>query len=291
MCSRRPVRNPSRIFAVAALLLMLFPGTAEAQQNNLPASYASLPFTGNEMLRFAVRWKFIRLGTVIVRQEVKTVDGVQRTLLRTSAKSASGLPFIDIRMKNQALLDPADPRCIAFMMQTDHEPAEVTRYSCDAASGTLSMELRAGGKLVDRQTRKEARRVYDALGMFMLIRGMSGSGERMNIPLLFDFDVAESRTHSSPAVEDVEVPAIDREIPAHQTSIRSSWVHKSVGGLSGNMEVWCSADDAAIPLRVEVDIALGSIVLELEEVQRSGWSKNQCAELTKRNASNKGGSE
>lgn len=291
MCSVHLPPAVRSFAAAAALLLLLCSAAAVAQDNVLPASYVSSPFSGNEVLRYAVRWKFIRLGTFVVRQEVKTVDGVQRTLLRTSAKSASGLPFIDIRMKNQALLDPADPRCIAFMMQTDHEPAEITRYSCDAASGTLSMELRAGGKLVDRQTRKEARRVYDALGMFMLIRGMSGSGERMSIPLLFDFDVAESRTHSSTAVEHVEVPAIDREIPAHQTSIRSSWVHKSVGGLSGNMEVWCSADDAAIPLRVEVDIALGSIVLELEEVQRSGWSKNQCAELTKRNASNKGGSE
>ncbi len=279
-----------RLLYVAALLLCAAQ-TTFPQSSDIPATYVSAPFSSGEILRYHVRWKFIRLGYFTVRQDIQTGATSPRFLVRMSARSVTGLPFIDIRMRNQALLDPDNPHCISFSMQTEHEPAALTRYTYDSGKQLLSMELRANGKIVEKQSVKVLRRVFDSAGMFMLLRGLAGSGEHITIPLLLDFDIVESRVRCSHAVELVEVPAFENEVPSFRTLVRSSWVNNSVGNLGGNIDVWYTADGAGIPLRVEADIALGSIVIELVDINRCGWRQPSQAEFQKRSLSNKGGAQ
>ena len=41
--------------------------------------------------------------------------------------------------------------------------------------------------------------------------------------------------------------------------------------MSGTFKGWISNDEAAVPVRAEVKILLGSLVIELEDFTREGW--------------------
>jgi hypothetical protein len=279
------------LLPLIGVLLTGLPLECRAQSTAAPSSYTSRPFSDGEMLRYAVRWKFIRLGSIVIRQESRQVGARMLMQVRMTAKSASGLPFIDVRLRNKALLQPGFPHCLDFSMKTEHDPAELTRYQLDTSAAILTMELHDREKLLTRKTLKESRRVYDAVGMFMLVRGLAGSGSRTTIPVVIDGEIVESRAHSSAAIEQIDLPAFPKSLPVTKTVIRSDWVNNAAGGLGGNIDVWCSADGAAIPLRAEMGIAIGSIVLELEEVQRPGWSTQNCAELRGRKTTSQGGAQ
>jgi hypothetical protein len=287
----RSIFYSAALVLCAGLFLAFFPSKCKGQNASAPASYTARPFSDGEVLRYTIRWKFIRLGSVVVRQESRQVASRKLMQVRMAARSASGLPFIDVRLKNQALLDPTFPHCLDFSMKTDHDPAELTRYQLDTTASVLSMELHDRQKLLSKKTLKEVRRVYDAVGMFMLVRGLAGSGSKTTIPLVIDAEIVESRAQSSAAIEHLEVPAFPKSLPVTKTVIRSDWVNNAAGGLGGNIDVWCTADGAAIPLRAEMGIAIGSIVLELEEVQRPGWSTQQCAELRDRKTTRQGAAQ
>ncbi|MCZ7555359.1 MAG: DUF3108 domain-containing protein [Bacteroidia bacterium] len=287
----RSIIRSAALVLLTGLFLALLPSPCRGQNSSVPASYTPRPFSDGEVLRYAVRWKFIRLGSIVIRQESQQAGSRMLMRVRMMAKSASGLPFIDVRLRNQALLQPAFPHCLDFSMKTEHDPAELTRYQLDTSAAILTMELHDREKLISKKTRKENRRVYDAVGMFMLVRGLAGSGGRTSIPVLIDGEIVESRAHSSAAIEYLEVPAFPKSLPVTKTVIRSDWVNNAAGGLGGNIDVWCTADGAALPLRAEMGIAIGSIVLELEEVQRPGWSTQQCAELRDSKTTRQGGAQ
>lgn len=252
---------------------------ALAQSTPLPSKYVSAPFSDNEVLRYSVHWSFVRLGSIELRQSSGRNNSGPTTAVQLSARSASGLPFIDVNVRDRSVLNPRDPRCTDFTVRKDHDPQEVKKYRFDPSSKTLSMEVSSEGLPPVSQQRTEHRVFYDALGMLMLLRGMAGSGEQITVPLLMDFEIVHSKAELSRAIEEVDVPAFDDDVPAYHIALRSSWEDESVGGLRGDIDLWCSTDAAAIPLRIEMSLALGSIVIELESCKRPGWRLSASAEL------------
>jgi len=248
-----------------------------AQKAAPPARDTDSPFASAEVLRYSVRWSFVRLGSIELRQKPASNAAGAFALVTLSARSASGLPFIDVHVRDRSVLDASDPRCRDFTVRKEHEPASVKKYTYDRNSRTLAMEITEAGQPSVRRQRVEQRDFYDALGVIMLLRGLAGSGERITIPMLMDFEIVHSKACCPREIEDISVSAFDDDVPAHRITLRSSWEDESVGGLGGDIDLWCSADAAAIPLRAEMELTLGSIVIELESCTRSGWSRRSIA--------------
>ena len=253
---------------------ILLPSTQTADgQPDVPSKYTSNPFRPGEVLRYSVKWSFVRLGAIELRQPAGSRNGDTRSTVSFSVVSASGLPFVDVRLREQSCLNAADPRSTDFLIRREHEPKEVKRYTYDTLTQFFAMELRPEGKRVSHARRQERRRCYDAVGMLMMLRGLAGSGDKVAIPTLMDFAIRESRASFPREIERIQVAAFnDQELPAYRVSVSSSWTDESAGGMGGNFVLWCTVDEAAIPLRAEIEIALGSIVIELESCTRPGWS-------------------
>ncbi|MBE0646017.1 MAG: DUF3108 domain-containing protein [Bacteroidetes bacterium] len=254
---------------------------ALAQPAATPVKNATAPFAHEEVLRYSVHWSFVRLGSIELRQSLKKTANGNGAVVQLSARSASGLPFIDVNIRDRAVLDPGDPRCVEFTVRKEHEPAVTKKYAFDRETRTLSVEVREARQPPVRQQRTEKRDFYDALGMIMLLRGLAGSGQQITVPMLMDFEIVHSRAECSREIEEVDVPAFDEDVPAYRIALRSSWEDESIGGLGGDIDFWCSADEAAIPLRAEMDLTLGSIVIELESCKRPGWKQRASADLGK----------
>mgnify|MGYP000563181814 CR=1 FL=1 len=283
----RTVNSVLRSMGITAVMLGIVIATAAGQSQNLSARYSSAPFAEREVLRYSVSWSFFHLGSIEVRQS--RMEGDTRSRVQLRVRTASGIPFIDVDMRDISLLSPDDPRSTDFIVRIDHDPKEYRHYTHDPVSGTFTMLLKEGEGNPVRKKRTEPRRCFDALGVLMYMRGLAGSGENLVIPVLMDYELADTRIIAHREREEVDVDAFDDEVPAYRISVRAGWKEECVGGMDGDYELWCLADGSAIPLRAKIDLALGSISIELKSFRRSGWKPGASTASLERGSGGKGG--
>ena len=281
------INSVLRGMRMCTAMLVILTATTSGQAQDISAGYSSAPFAEREVLRYSVSWSFFHLGSIEVRQS--RIEGETRRRVQLRAHTASGIPFIDVDMRDISLLLPEDPRCTDFIVRIDHDPKEYRHYRHDPASGALTMLLSEGEGEAVRKKRNEPRRCFDALGVLMYMRGLAGSGEDLVIPVLMDYELVDTRIIAHREREDVDVDAFDDDVPAYRISVRAGWEEECVGGMDGDYELWCLADGSAIPLRAEIDLALGSISIELESFRRSGWKPGASTARLERGSGGKGG--
>ena len=72
--------------------------------------------------------------------------------------------------------------------------------------------------------------------------------------------------------EEVEIGDLDEPVRARVFTGQTKWGGgTAVAGMAGDFAGWFSDDEAAVPLRAEMKVIVGSIVIELEEWTRAGW--------------------
>lgn len=230
------------------------------------------PFKVGEILRYKVKWAFIRLGTVAIRQLPADSTDTTAYLLEMSVQSAPSLPFIDVNFVNQTYLTVASQSITRETIISGRDPSEKTVYWSDSSNHQIVMEDSVKGKLVKKDSVRSETPCYDALGLLMLSRGLIGSGLSLTLQTLNDYHINPTEVSFPDEVEEIEVAALDHPIRSRRVEGVAKWVGSSFAGMSGPFQGWISDDEAAIPLKAKVEIFLGSIVLELESYQRSEWT-------------------
>jgi hypothetical protein len=282
----RLIRQSKRLLAVLLAFLAMFTVT---QSQSISNSYTSAPFAEGEVLRYSVSWSFVHLGSIEIRQSTKRVANDARRRVQLTARTASGVPVVDIAIKDMALLLPSDPRCTDFIVRKDHDPKERKHYRYDPPTKRFTLEHVIGDQAPAKTARTEPRRCFDALGFLMYMRGLAGSGERIVVPTLMDFEIVDTRITCHRKVEEMDVEAFDDDVPAYRVSVSAGWEDESLGGMQGDYEVWFLDDPASIPVYAEIDLALGSISIELESCKRPGWKPGATAAKMQRGSKGKGG--
>jgi hypothetical protein len=70
-----------------------------------------------------------------------------------------------------------------------------------------------------------------------------------------------------------ECPAFDdKEIQTYTVEGRADMGDTAPLGASGKFTAYITKDEAAIPIRIEMKIAIGSISLVLDKAERAGWN-------------------
>jgi hypothetical protein len=103
-------------------VLLLLPA-AEQSFAQSPAEHHD-PLVAGKVLRYKVKWSFIRLGTVTIRQ-VPADSG--RMLLQMSVQSTPSLPFIDVHFSNQTYVTGESA---SIQEETIFSGKELTRRQC-----------------------------------------------------------------------------------------------------------------------------------------------------------------
>ncbi len=233
-----------------------------------------------ETLRYKVRWSFIRLGTVEIRQNAADPLTPNTREFILLVKSASGLPFIDLDITHSmsASLGPLEFQTL--VVQNGNGEKEKTTYNLDYGNQTMIVVDSVAGAEVLRDTLRIAERCYEALSLLFLARSHASEKGTMVAPTVVSKSLGETILHFTGESEEIDVPAFDDPVQAYHFTGDARWVGDGFAGMSGEFEGWVSRDEAAVPLRAKVGIFLGSIVLELESYERPSWRPLDTASLS-----------
>jgi hypothetical protein len=233
-----------------------------------PKYYNPAPFKAQEYLRFKVKYGFIRLGTVEMRQ--KSTDS-SRYELSIRSKSASGLPFIDFDSFSKSMLIPLNSRCYQYSVETRGSNKEKISFRFDQADSMVTIKEWNERKGEAHRVVARSAPFYDGIGYVMLGRCLSGSSTTVTVASINNLEFRNSELRFAKGRDEIEIDAIDAPLQARKIESAAAWSTSADLGLSGNFTLWVSDDEAAVPLRAEVAIALGSITIELESWERKGW--------------------
>ncbi len=226
-----------------------------------------------EILRYAVRWSIFRLGTIEIRQRLMDRTG-QRFELLLRVRSAPHLPFIDVSFDNRSEQHISQHGLRHEIITT---ASDTTEYRYDAGTRAYVTEDRTMGVVTRRDTVRHPFPLFDALGLFMIARCLSIVPVDTTLPTLLEHACYATDLRTLAGRETILVEAFAESRPAVMIEGFAHWVGNSYAGLTGAFRGWISDDAMAVPLRAELEIFLGSIVLELESLERPGKETIQNA--------------
>lgn len=230
--------------------------------------YVTTPFRDGEQLSYKVKWGFVRLGSIHMRQSTTDPFMLDTMKVVLQGSSAAGLPFISVRFTTTALLDVHRPSNVWYELIPGNNPRTRTIYKTVPDSGYALAISTEEDVPVRTDTLSADPSFYDGTGLFMLARCASGSDTTLVLPTVMEHALGTTTIVFSSAIEEIRVPAFERPIRAHEFHGVTDWVGSSFAGMSGGFRGWVSTDDSRRILRAEVKLFLGSAVIELEEVTR-----------------------
>jgi hypothetical protein len=183
------------------------------------------------------------------------------------ARSAN-LPFINVFFINEGLLNPFHPSLQHFTMTTGRNSESVTTYSRDSASGKIFMKTVEDESIVREDSLFFNDTIYDAPGLFMMMRCLASSGFNLTLNNIVEFKISQTHFSFTGEQEMLQVSAFDDPQPALKFHGKADWVGHAWAGVSGPFQGWISQDTCAFPLKVKIKIFLGSVTLELENFKR-----------------------
>ena len=229
--------------------------------------YKSTAFSDDEYLKYQVKWGPIRLGTIEIFQKQSLTSQASSYQIEMHARSEN-LPFIDVFFINKGILNPTHPTLQDFELTVGKEMTNKSHYTYNPEKRVVYLETRESDIIVRQDSVLIAEEIYDALGIFMMMRCLSSSGFKVTLQNIVDFNVKTTEINFSGNQKNVKVAGFEKSVSALQFSGKANWEGKAWAGVTGNFTGWISDDLAAIPLKVQIKIFLGSITLELEKYQR-----------------------
>lgn len=240
-------------------------------------------YRNGEVLVYSVKWNFIRLGRIIIRT---SAEGDDTNFVRTvmTVESSPGLPFISISERNSTLIDRRTSKVreyrgvhrkgddsISIAYDYDCTTRTLSFVEADLVKGTVTRDVTTGG--IPAFVEGNALLVY--------ARWRSRSGKSFRVPTVVDGKLGYTYLTFGGEVEHLELDDVPHDIPARKYRGFADWSGGTGAGLTGEFTGWVSDDLAAVPLRAEMKIALGSITIELERWNRPGWSPPGAVRLSR----------
>lgn len=233
------------------------------------SGYSTAPFAAAESLCYAVKWGPFRLGTLTVVQEDAMPGDSSRTLIRMRGDTSPHIPFLDLHFVNRSILRPGYPTVRDFRFESGSIGEQGITYRWEREFGSVAVVIYRQRRPVDSVRVVSDRPVYDAGGLFMLLRGFSGSSREISVATTVDREIHETRFRCTDERREIKVGAFPEKMPVVRVEGEALWEMASCAGLTGEFEAWLSDDEVAVPLKASFRIALGSIVLELESIERT----------------------
>ncbi len=257
-------------FAVLFFVMMDRSEPVSAQTYEAISPVDVKPFMNGEKLKYKVKWGFFNLGSAEVSQGLLQDTGDDMFCLSAQTQSAPWLPFVHVDFEDSAFLRPDHPSNLWFHF-VDNRSKSWATYSHDSGSTSLLMSGYDPEEDSVTKTLDEKSPVYDALGLFMLIRELSGSGLEVRVPVVVDYKLKSIELKFHRRTEAIRVPAFKGRILAHRFESMGNWSDKYADGAHATVTGWVSADSAAVPLFFKMKILVGSIDVKLASYVRPGW--------------------
>jgi len=258
-CRARTLRRHLTLFVLAVSLAHSVPAA------NIPAEPNMFSFQNGEVLRYKVKWGFIRLATIELSQ-------------KALGPSLPAQYEVLLKIKETRLKSTLNPSSLASQVFLQEEGGERTRrVTCryEPDSGLIAMEEREAERVIARKTVPFEGVYVDLVGLIMAMRSFCSSAARVSLPTVVGCALGSTDLRFAADAQPIKLGIFRQAVLARYMTGRTDW--KALGGVSGPIEAWLSDDAAAVPLKIRLNSSLGRVTLELEAIQRLDWPSPPAA--------------
>ncbi len=270
------------LIGLCALVLVLYAGAAGGER---PRTFA--PVAPGEELRYKVKWNFFRLGTITVRvTRDSTCRGSGDFITELLVESNPDIGVISIRDENASWVSGSTLRCSRYFgRRWNGDEYDEMRYEFDSSAGRVVCSSRTKDKSaaghVDTVATPDG--FVEGPSLLMVARCFSGEPGRHDVPTLISGALGTTELVVDPGTEDLDLDIFDSPVRTRRYTGTTHWAKSATAGLNGDFTGWVTDDSAAVIVRAEMKVIVGSIRVELEQWTRPGWTPPVAHELlTKR---------
>ncbi|MCL4539597.1 MAG: DUF3108 domain-containing protein [Bacteroidetes bacterium] len=254
----------------------LFHGLTNEMENSgwSRADSNSVVRTGEE-LTYEASYLFFKIGAVRFHVLGRTVyDSIPAYELRADIDSYSGIPFVDLHAIYITYADAKTLMCI-YTSNSQKEGDGWLYTSCNLhyAKGKADWQQSKNGVVVKNVEYPLDRSYTDGLSFFYYLREASkvadGRKTKLTIPIVVDTVRSSVVLTINEKKEPCDIKAYDFPLESYRMSGHINFT--GFFGVTGGFTGWMSADSAEVPLRGDVNVILGSVVVKLKDVKRDGW--------------------
>ena len=179
------------------------------------------------------------------------------------------VPFLDTK---DVVDDVIDTAAVCLMHFEEHgydgEKKMNRTFVYDPAQKTISYS----DPTVTNRITSDVRPFSDALTLFFNLRAWNGAGARYYFPLRGNDGEKLINCYFSRSEKEQECPAFEeKEIQTYIVDGHADMGSSAPLGASGKFTAYITKDQAAVPIRIDMKIAIGSISLILDKAERAGW--------------------
>lgn len=282
---KRILKGTAAIFAVgvfslfvlrAVYALTLFNGLSAGMQSSgwtRPAQDSIMQ--DGESLTFEASYLFFKIGSVKMEVLGKTLyHGIPAYHVRALINSYSGIPFVNLHAMYDTYQDARTFLCLSTdNIQKDGKDSMFTSYKFEFGRKILDWTLWKNGVRVDSAKVPLDKHYTDGVSFFYYIREASrkadGARTTMSVPIVVDTVRSTVDLTINEKKEECKVTAFKYPLEAYKMSGHINFT--GFFGVTGDFTGWISADSAEVPLKANVSVILGSVVVRLKDARRAGW--------------------
>lgn len=224
-----------------------------------------------EELVYKAKYGFLKLGTVVMQTGAKSPDGTVSAHMRFWT---ADIPFIDARTTVTDQFYTNDLTLHTFEEHSQNGKDKSDKYmTYDRTTKSLLYSDEKKSNVVEHDVQP----YDDALGVLFNMRAWSGAVGHKYIFLIHTKDGVKPITVSfTNEFSDEEVPAFeDKKIHTRILKGMMDLGGSAPLGADGSFTAYVTDDAAAVPIRIDVSIAIGSVSLVLEKIKRTGWPEEK----------------
>ncbi len=230
---------------------------------------------GGEELTYEASYLFFKIGKVRMQVLGRTVyDSIPAYHVRAYIDSYSGIPFVNLHAAYDTYQNARTFTCLfTSNIQRDGGDSSYTSCKFDFEKRVIDWKRTENGKVTQQAQVPLDKEYTDGLSFFYYIRAASrvadGVRTSISIPIVVDTVRSKVDLTLNEKKEDCDVTAFDYPLTAYKMSGHIFFT--GFFGVTGNFTGWISADSAEVPLRANVSVIIGSVVVKLMDARRAGW--------------------
>lgn len=265
------IANPVQVWLMLGIICLLL----NAQRATCQQNYSNRLFREGETLRYTVKWQFIRLGTITIRTLPDSMaQGRSGHRVSFTVASDPSLAIVKIHEYNESLIDTITLMTRSFRATyRNRNRVKAIRHGYSGEDGRAyyrSWDVRSKKIFKDCEI-ENAQPYVDGPSLFFFTRTKSSSDTVFQVPTMINGEIKVTTLDFTGPIEEVKINSWDNPIRTRRYRGKADWKGGTSQGLSGTFLGWISDDEAAIPVRAEMKVVLGTIVLELDDWYRPGW--------------------
>ncbi|HEY9166671.1 MAG TPA: DUF3108 domain-containing protein [Candidatus Kryptonia bacterium] len=228
----------------------------------------------DEDMTFEASYLVFKVGSVRFQVLGKTkYDSLPSYRLRAYIDSYSGFPFVDFHSVYDTYADENTLYCLYnSRSQKDGQSWVYTTTRFQPDHGIIIWDQTRDGKFIREVELPLETNYTNGVSFIYYLRNMclraEGRQTALDIPIIDDTVRSSVKLVIDEKREPCTVAAFGYPVDSYRLSGHINFI--GTFGITGDFVGWMAADSTALPLRADVKVFLGKVVVQLKEVKRAG---------------------